>query len=113
MANTNLNKETLISLWQKMCNEVTEETLLEKSGTATEMSFSLVVNDNISLMLFNNTIKIIFGNQIEYVSEILSKEEFDSLKELFYAAEDKIEKMKKDIIISRGVKALSDLLAEV
>ena len=113
MKNTLITKSVLVDLWNKRCEIVPWETSFERSGTSEDPSFSIIINEEISLMLFQQSIKIIFESQIEYTSEELSPEEFIEMTNAFDMAEEKMLGMRKDAIISRGVKALERILPGV
>jgi hypothetical protein len=110
MKTLTLNKKELIKLWKSRCSGVETDTVLERTGTATEQMCSIKIDNDLSLAIFLGDIKLIFGGQIEYLSEELTDSEFEELQGAFVEAEDTIERLNRDRIMSSGIKALERLL---
>lgn len=104
------NKKELINLWKEHCSGADVDTVLENIGCHDGQMHSIKINDEISLSLFSSEIKVIFSQQIEYLSEKLSKKENEELKASFIEAEETIERLRRDAITSAGIKALERLL---
>ena len=96
-----LSKKELIKLWNKQCENVSIDSVLEKQG---EM-FSIKINDDLSLVIINGEIKIVFG-YVEYISEPVSKKEYNDLLQSFAKAEETIQRLQIDKFTSSGINAL-------
>ena len=105
-----LNKQELIKLWETKCSEANLDTILETSGSEEAPLYSIKIDADLSLLMFDEKIKVVFGGQIEYLSEDISQEEAVGLQTAFNSAEDIIERLNRDKIMSAGIKALERLL---
>lgn len=111
-----LSKKELIKMWKAQCSNPRGSSLDKTEGMYSihfQGDISIPSNRGVyalSLALFNGEIKIIFGEQIEYLSEKLSKKEFSELESVFNEAEENVERLRRDRITANGLKALENLL---
>lgn len=106
-----ITKQEIIKLWNSQCSSASNSSQLERKGTPEgEMLSLFFIDEYVSLMLFKKSIKVIFGNQIEYLSEEVSDEELESLENIFGMAEERVETINKEELIKIGVNSLNKLL---
>ena len=110
MTTLTLTKDELQKMWKSQCSEVDVDSVLERSGAFPDEMCSIKIDNDLSLAIFMGAIKIVFGGQIEYASEELNETEFKELQEAFLAAEDTVERLNRDRIMSNGLRALTRLL---
>lgn len=73
---------------------------------------SLFINNEVSMMLFKKSLKIVFGGQIEYASEEVSDEEVASLEQKFLESEERTETLNREEVIRKGINSLNSLLTK-
>jgi len=115
MQKENLNKEALISLWNRACKESEDKDAFSMAGSDESPYYLLTIDKDTSPSIIstisatpkgNNNqydykINIIFGEFVEYTSFNLDKSEFDSLADLFmthknYAINEEVNRIVKD-----------------
>lgn len=110
MKTLTLNKQELKDMWKSQCSGVGVDSMLERSGALPSQMYSIKIDSDLSIAIFMGAIKIVFGGQIEYISEELNDTEFEELQGAFIEAEDTIERLNRDRIMASGLKALERLL---
>ena len=105
-----IDKPGLIKLWKERCSKVSVDTVLENIGGPDIQMRTIKIDEDLSLGLVPKAVKIIFGEQIEYLSENLTDDEFEELQDNFLAAEETIDRLNIDRIMSNGIRSLENLL---
>jgi hypothetical protein len=112
MNKVEVNKETIVELWNSQCSSASNSSQLERKGTAEGEMISLFINNDVSMMLFKKSLKVIFGGQIEYASEEVSETELASLEHIFEETEERLETKNREEVVRKGVNSLNSLLAK-
>jgi hypothetical protein len=113
MNNAELTKQTMIGLWNSQCSNISDISNLDRVPSGEGGIFSIAINKDVSMMLLNNSLKIVFGDQLEYASEIVSEEECESLCKKFLEAEARIVNYNQNEILKKGIDSLNSLLANL
>lgn len=111
----NLKVSDWMKLWEKECNN--EDALLEdysSAGSEESPAYSIRIyksnTHSISLMIFNNTINIIFNDLYDYKKFEITPEQFMYLFEIFSKAHDEKEMKKRKEIIETCKETLNGII---
>jgi hypothetical protein len=119
-----LEKETLIALWNKACKETKDKNNFQVAGSD-DSPFYILNADNVNNIMFtvsaimqgpvdnpkyNYSANIVFGEFVEYARFDLDKSEFDSLVDLFVKQRESAIKTEINRIVENTEDKLLDMI---
>lgn len=124
MENLNLNKDTLMKLWQMSVDTMTQDVAHEASETPLINSYSIQLPSFINEPLLSTIqlfklqgdkpkLSVIIGSYIEYASTDITDDEFVELSRMFIEKNDSIELGIRSELIKKAEKNLEMLIQNI